>query len=37
MRVDLGNEENALLKDQSTLEMVAYRDMWEKGLTRIST
>ncbi len=30
--VDLGEEENALEKDQSTLEMVAYSDMWGRGM-----
>ncbi|WP_448525724.1 site-specific DNA-methyltransferase [Parathermosynechococcus lividus] len=31
MRVAIGDEQEAVQKDQSTLEMVAYRDMWGKG------
>lgn len=31
MRVPLGDEEETAEKDQSTLEMVAYRDMWGRG------
>lgn len=32
MNVGLGEQEETVLKDQSTLEMVAYRDMWGKGI-----
>src|SRR4029079_1963358 len=31
MKVPLGDEEETAEKDQSTLEMVAYRDMWGRG------
>jgi DNA modification methylase len=31
MNVPIGDEDDAIEKDQSTLEMVAYRDMWGKG------
>lgn len=31
MSVPIGDEKETVLKDQSTLEMVAYRDMWGKG------
>ncbi len=31
MKVDLGDSKEGILKDQSVLEMVAYRDMWGKG------
>lgn len=31
MKLNFGEENETLLKDQSTLEMVAYRDMWGKG------
>ncbi len=31
MDVPIGNEKDTINKDQSTLEMVAYRDMWGKG------
>lgn len=31
MRVEIGDESETVEKDQSTLEMVAYRDMWGKG------
>jgi DNA modification methylase len=31
MDVPIGNENETVGKDQSTLEMVAYRDMWGKG------
>jgi len=31
MDVQIGEEKETTLKDQSTLEMVAYRDMWGKG------
>ncbi len=31
MDVPIGDEEETIEKDQSTLEMVAYRDMWGKG------
>ena len=31
MNVPIGDEKETLYKDQSTLEMVAYRDMWGKG------
>lgn len=31
MQVQIGDEKEAVQKDQSTLEMVAYRDMWGKG------
>jgi adenine specific DNA methylase Mod len=31
MDVPLGDEKETVAKDQSTLEMVAYRDMWGKG------
>jgi adenine-specific DNA-methyltransferase len=31
MNVSLGDEDDQVEKDQSTLEMVAYRDMWGKG------
>ncbi|WP_398473241.1 site-specific DNA-methyltransferase, partial [Tardiphaga sp.] len=31
MRVPIGDEEETAEKDQSTLEMVAYRDMWGRG------
>lgn len=31
MEVPVGDEKEAVFKDQSTLEMVAYRDMWGKG------
>ncbi|XFA71929.1 DNA methyltransferase [Thermosynechococcaceae cyanobacterium Okahandja] len=31
MSVAIGDEQEAVQKDQSTLEMVAYRDMWGKG------
>jgi DNA modification methylase len=31
MQVQIGNEKEEIGKDQSTLEMVAYRDMWGKG------
>jgi len=31
MNVSIGDEQETLYKDQSTLEMVAYRDMWGKG------
>jgi adenine-specific DNA-methyltransferase len=31
MNVPIGDEDDAIGKDQSTLEMVAYRDMWGKG------
>jgi adenine-specific DNA-methyltransferase len=31
MDVPIGDEKGTLAKDQSTLEMVAYRDMWGKG------
>ena len=32
MNLALGDEDEELAKDQSTLETVAYRDMWGKGL-----
>jgi adenine-specific DNA-methyltransferase len=31
MNVPIGDEDDTIEKDQSTLEMVAYRDMWGKG------
>jgi adenine-specific DNA-methyltransferase len=31
MDVPIGDEKETIIKDQSTLEMVAYRDMWGKG------
>jgi adenine-specific DNA-methyltransferase len=31
MNVALGDENESVMKDQSTLEMVAYRDTWGKG------
>ena len=31
MNVPIGNEREIVTKDQSALEMVAYRDMWGKG------
>lgn len=31
MKIPIGNEKETLGKDQSVLEMVAYRDMWGKG------
>lgn len=31
MRVDIGDGTDEIQKDQSSLEMVAYRDMWGKG------
>ena len=31
MDVPIGDEKETVAKDQSTLEMVAYRDMWGKG------
>jgi adenine-specific DNA-methyltransferase len=31
MDVSIGDEKETVFKDQSTLEMVAYRDMWGKG------
>jgi adenine specific DNA methylase Mod len=31
MQVPIGEEKEAVEKDQSLLEMVAYRDMWGKG------
>lgn len=31
MDVPIGDEKETIGKDQSTLEMVAYRDMWGKG------
>src|SRR3989338_517398 len=31
MDVPIGNEKDTINKDQSTLEMVAYREMWGKG------
>ena len=31
MNIPIGEEKETLYKDQSTLEMVAYRDMWGKG------
>jgi len=31
MNVPIGDEKDTIGKDQSTLEMVAYRDMWGKG------
>jgi len=31
MNIPIGDEKETLYKDQSTLEMVAYRDMWGKG------
>jgi adenine-specific DNA-methyltransferase len=31
MNVAIGDEKEAVQKEQSTLEMVAYRDMWGKG------
>jgi len=31
MNVSIGDADDQILKDQSTLEMVAYRDMWGKG------
>jgi len=31
MQVAIGDEKEAVGKDQSLLEMVAYRDMWGKG------
>jgi len=31
MAIPLGDEDDVVEKDQSTLEMVAYRDMWGKG------
>ena len=31
MQVPIGEEKDAVEKDQSLLEMVAYRDMWGKG------
>ncbi|UPJ49640.1 site-specific DNA-methyltransferase [Bradyrhizobium sp. 200] len=31
MRVPLGDEDDSVSKDQSILEMVAYRDMWGRG------
>lgn len=31
MDIPLGNKKETIEKDQSTLEMVAYRDMWGKG------
>lgn len=31
MQVPIGDEKETIEKDQSTLEMVAYRDMWGKG------
>lgn len=32
MKVDLGDEQDGILKEQSILEAVAYRDMWGKGM-----
>jgi len=32
MKVPIGDEKETIEKDQSTLEMVAYRDMWGKGI-----
>ena len=32
MNVPIGDEDDAVEKDQSTLEMVAYRDMWGMGI-----
>ncbi|HMP83240.1 MAG TPA: site-specific DNA-methyltransferase [Verrucomicrobiota bacterium] len=32
MDVPIGDEKETVAKDQSTLEMVAYRDMWGKGM-----
>lgn len=32
MAVDIGEEDETVFKDQSTLEMVAYRDTWGKGV-----
>jgi len=32
MRLPIGEDDGELDKDQSTLEMVAYRDMWGKGM-----
>src|SRR6202521_1154174 len=31
MEIPIGDEDEAVEKDQSTLEMVAYRDMWGRG------
>jgi adenine-specific DNA-methyltransferase len=31
MQVQIGDEKDSIQKEQSTLEMVAYRDMWGKG------
>ena len=31
MNLPIGNKKDAIDKDQSTLEMIAYRDMWGKG------
>jgi len=31
MKVDIGDERDSLTKEQSTLEMVAYRDTWGRG------
>jgi len=31
MNVPIGDKSETIGKDQSTLEMVAYRDMWGKG------
>jgi hypothetical protein len=35
MNVPIGDEKETVEKDQSALEMVAYRDMWGKGLILI--
>ena len=32
MSLDIGEQKETIEKDQSTLEMVAYRDMWGKGV-----
>jgi hypothetical protein len=31
MNIPVGDEKETIMKDQSALEMVAYRDMWGKG------
>lgn len=31
MNIPIGDEKETLYKDPSTLEMVAYQDMWGKG------
>ena len=36
MNVPIGEEKDTVEKDQSILEMVAYRDMWGRELIHIS-